>query len=254
MLFGLGKKPSPQEVAVRALCVGAVTARAELEGSIHGGGTEDAMHRCGELKGRINEWARGQGIWRQASQQETRLLDRPLGEWSIKEITSQTNRIEALVALLWALNRAQLGRHDQPCEREAVLARVPVLKDAKDFVNFSALRAPSEIESARNAATFWHWRSRAQVLLRNPQHAPHGQDLPRTIRMAAQTAYTKGYCSQPLDGDFPAFGKPYRELTDSEYSAVSTVSAERHYALNWLCGKAADWDLVPTDTEIPVRA
>jgi hypothetical protein len=29
---------------------------------------------------------------------------------------------------------------------------------------------------------------------------------------------------------------------------VASIARERHRAFNWLCGYAADWDRVPTDT------
>jgi hypothetical protein len=45
-----------------------------------------------------------------------------------------------------------------------------------------------------------------------------------------------------------AYDKPDRALDADEYAAVTSSAAERHYALNWLCGYASDWDRVPTDT------
>ena len=53
-----------------------------------------------------------------------------------------------------------------------------------------------------------------------------------------------------IHDDFPAKGKAYRDLTADEWSEVRSVCAERHYALNWLCGYAPgnDWDHTPTET------
>ena len=50
--------------------------------------------------------------------------------------------------------------------------------------------------------------------------------------------------------DFPAKGKAYRDLTAEEWSELRSITAERHYALNWLCGRAPKnkWDETPTDT------
>jgi hypothetical protein len=44
------------------------------------------------------------------------------------------------------------------------------------------------------------------------------------------------------------FGKPYAELTESEWSTMQSIASERWYGLNWVCGYAMDWDKVPTDT------
>ena len=53
-----------------------------------------------------------------------------------------------------------------------------------------------------------------------------------------------------IDNDFPAMGKAYRELDGREWSEVRSITMERHYALNWLCGLAPNnqWDATPTDT------
>ncbi len=48
----------------------------------------------------------------------------------------------------------------------------------------------------------------------------------------------------------PAFGKPYREITDQEWGQVRSISLERHRGLNWLCGYAPEnrWEKTPTGT------
>jgi hypothetical protein len=33
-----------------------------------------------------------------------------------------------------------------------------------------------------------------------------------------------------------------------EYNLVRSITAERHYALNWICSYSNDWDNVPTPT------
>jgi hypothetical protein len=73
-------------------------------------------------------------------------------------------------------------------------------------------------------------------------------DLDAITQKAAETAYAEGSIAQPIDGDFPAYGKSYRALDAGEYAAVTSRAVERQYALNWLCGYASDWDSVPTDT------
>ena len=51
------------------------------------------------------------------------------------------------------------------------------------------------------------------------------------------------------DEDCAAFGKPYRELTEDEWQMTTSITVERHFALNWLCGYAPNnrWDDTPTD-------
>src|SRR5579871_4960160 len=51
------------------------------------------------------------------------------------------------------------------------------------------------------------------------------------------------------DGDFPAFGNPYWDISEEEYSIATSIAVERHQALNWICGRAPNnrWDETPTD-------
>lgn len=39
-----------------------------------------------------------------------------------------------------------------------------------------------------------------------------------------------------------------RRQEDVDHSEMTSIAIERHYALNWLCGYAEDWDSVPTET------
>jgi hypothetical protein len=53
-----------------------------------------------------------------------------------------------------------------------------------------------------------------------------------------------------IDEDFAVHGKAYRDLSPEEWSEVRSITLERHFALNWLCGYAPNnrWDETPTDT------
>ena len=52
----------------------------------------------------------------------------------------------------------------------------------------------------------------------------------------------------PMRGDFPAYGKVYRHLSQDQLVEAQTIAAERQHALNWLCGLGEGWDDVPLDT------
>ncbi len=68
--------------------------------------------------------------------------------------------------------------------------------------------------------------------------------------MAAEKAAEDGLFDRAIEGDFPAHGRSYAQLTADEWSAVSSIAMERHKALNWLCGYAPGnkWEDTPTDT------
>jgi hypothetical protein len=70
------------------------------------------------------------------------------------------------------------------------------------------------------------------------------------LKMTSSKAAEAGDFEAPIDGDFPAFGKPYRDLTEAEFSVAMSIALERHRALNWLCGYAPGnrGRETPTDT------
>ena len=118
---------------------------------------------------------------------------------------------------------------------------------------------PAEaIDALRSTAELWHWRSRTRQLIEEgPPLQPPPEMLSigmRTyddiVRMAAESAAKDGTIAETKDGDFVALGKPYRSLTADEWSTVRSITIERHFALNWLCGYAPGnrWDETPTDT------
>jgi hypothetical protein len=67
---------------------------------------------------------------------------------------------------------------------------------------------------------------------------------------AAPRAAAGGHIPAPIDEDFPAFGRAYRDLSPEQWSLANSIAVERHFALNWLCGHARGnrWSATPTDT------
>ena len=78
----------------------------------------------------------------------------------------------------------------------------------------------------------------------------HAVDRTDLIRGTAKVAAEKGWIAETMADDFPAFGKPYRDMSQDEWSQVRSISQGRHHALNWLCGYAPenDWDRTPIGT------
>jgi hypothetical protein len=68
------------------------------------------------------------------------------------------------------------------------------------------------------------------------------------IAATAMRGYEQGVLPSPLRGDFRAYGKVYRHLTEEQHSEALSIAVERHHALNWLCGAGTGWDDVPLDT------
>ena len=49
--------------------------------------------------------------------------------------------------------------------------------------------------------------------------------------------FEQGLLPTPMRGDFRAYGKVYRHLAPEQHAEAHSIAAERHHALNWLCGR-----------------
>jgi hypothetical protein len=158
-------------------------------------------------------------------------------------------RVEAVAVLLWALGGLEaLPGYDEPVDH-AIL---------KQPLGDALLRPEAELARARDVAELWHWRGRTRELAeRGPALVPTPKMIEAGIRSyddivraSASLGHERGTLPPPIDGDFAVKGKAYRALSAGEWAAVRSMSAERHFALNWLCGRAPGnrWDETPTDT------
>ena len=60
------------------------------------------------------------------------------------------------------------------------------------------------------------------------------------IAATAMRGYEQGVLPSPLRGDFRAYGKVYRHLTQEQHAEALSIAIERHHALNWLCGAGTE--------------
>jgi hypothetical protein len=150
-------------------------------------------------------------------------------------------RAEALGTLLWALQLQPLPAYDKPFRATDMAAAD--LKEAD-------LRPGEELEAERDAARLWHWRARTSELAAAAplELPPEYATVDQVVAATAMRGYEQGALPSPVRGDFPAFGKVYRQLTPAEHAEAHSIALERHRALNWLCGLGETWDDVPLDT------
>lgn len=187
--------------------------------------------------------------------------ERELAETTIVSMTPQqqinaTWRMEAAQVLMWALELIpQLPPYDTQANHD-LLKQIDTT-DILRFVLSSRLRAEKEIDRARDDAELWHWRSRTRQLIEEGHEfradeqtkAAGFNSYDDIIRFTAQRMAEEGRI-QTVHEDFLAKGKAYRDVDIQEWSEVQSITMERHFALNWLCGYAPgnEWDETPTDT------
>jgi hypothetical protein len=198
------------------------------------------------------------GPWKRwLTRGERIVFEKTADKLSAREQINASWRTEALHVLAWAL---RLQPRLLPYDRQASLKKQvdPGSRDLAAFVRKARLRPRKEIEAARELAEFWHWRSRTRQLHEGKAPlSPSAGMRARGIatyddiaRAAAHAARKRGELKTTCDDDFKALGKAYRDLTSDEWSDVRSITVERHFALNWLCGMAPRnrWDDTPTDT------
>ena len=147
---------------------------------------------------------------------------------------------EALGALLWALELAQMPAYDRAFDARRLLEVDP--EDGE-------LRPADELRRERDAARLWHWRARTAALNEAGALAPPERyaSLDQLVAATAMRGHEQGLLPPPLRGDFGAFGKIYRHLTPPERAEAHAIAAERHHALGWILGRES-WDDVPLDS------
>ena len=150
-------------------------------------------------------------------------------------------RGEGLGALLWALHLAELAPYDRPFDRERLLG-APLAEPR--------LRDRGELESARDTARLWHWRSRMSLLEADPAFRlpPPWRSCQELVAAVAARGHEQGLLPEPVNGDFRALGLVYRWATPPELAELHSIAFERHLALAWVCDSSRDWDDVSLDT------
>ncbi|MBX3432212.1 MAG: DUF4272 domain-containing protein [Pirellulales bacterium] len=213
----------------------------------------DADARCAEFW----EPLRHAGLWDDLALSERDLAETTIVTMDAQQQVNATWRLEAAQVLMWALGLVpRLPPFDTQANHD-LLKQIPT-GGIRRFVSSVCLRSEQEIDQARDDAELWHWRSRTRQLVEDGDEFPASDQLRAAgfntyddiVRVTARNLAEEGRIQATIGEDFPAKGKAYRKLSAVEWSVVRSITMERHFALNWLCGFAPDnkWDETPTDT------
>ena len=191
-------------------------------------------------------------LWSDVEEDERRFLEAGFDQISPQQRIDASWLAESIVCLLWALQIApEMPPYDQEASHESV--KMLPATSIKDLVRQAHLRSQEEIKKQRDIAELWHWRSRTRKLQEQGQlegQVAGGQTIEQIIALSATKAAENGDLPTPIGSDFPALGKPYRDLSFEEFAMLTSIAQERHKALNWLCGYSPTrrWADTPTDT------
>lgn len=192
------------------------------------------------------------GLWDKMDTRERDFLQAGPEEITKRDQIEMSWLAESGVCLCWVLGYVtELPPYDQEAKYEEMnkLPREPL----QVLVRAASLRPAKAIKKQRELAELWHWRSRTRQLQESgemPARLPGGMNIDEVLDMASTRAAADGAFPAAIGGDFPAFGKSYRDLDPEEYSRVTSIAMERHRAFNWVCGYSPDnrWLDTPTDT------
>ncbi len=239
-------------IYIRALCIGVCSTRGRMDLLIQNlKGNKEAILLHEKLQKTLLEWTKNNQLDKRLSRKERDLLYKPLGKLSQQDLVNISWREEALSTLLWAINKIpQIPPYDSESDHKSSIANLHIMGDLDHKINEIKTRSLDEIAKARDIAEGWHWRVRTQQIINEKQKVslPAGITLEKIIEISATEHYKLGEIPTPINNDYPVFKKAFSDMNTEEYSLVKSITFERHYALNWICGYSDNWDTVPTDT------
>lgn len=215
---------------------------------------EDRNSFVKETKARNNSMIQSlhqNGLWDEMTTEERKFMQ-DLPTVDMQQLVNASWLMESAACLLWALGYLdELPPYDSQADVD--LLKLLPAESPQNLTKSATFRTSEEIVKARDVAELWHWRSRTRKLQQRGQfegELPNGLSFEEIIRMTAEGAAGDGVLPKVIDNDFPAFGKPYREISEDEWSMATSIAMERHRAFNWLNGMATKnrWEETPTDT------
>jgi len=243
--------PDQKAAAYRALCLGTLLMRANLEDKLRTGNVTPlpSAQPASMLWEPVKSWLERYSVSAFLSPKEEDLLRKSVGSWSLQELVNSGWRAECLGVVLWALGEIlNMPSYDTQFSAPDLLQRLPMARQPDEFVGRAKLRSSTDISKARDLAELWNWRARTTRVQKSQVNLPPGMTFQQIISNSARQAHKAGMIASPIDNDFPLHGKSFGKLSDEEYENSSSICQERHFALNWLTGHSEDWDDTPTET------
>jgi len=258
--------PDQSTVIDRTLCLSALIGRGTMESAIqlaNGPADSDRFH---EFSHRLSHWLNDQDFTAQFTVDELEALSVAPGTWTEQQHQTQSERVEAIGILRWALSLEDVvPDYDEPfpfpdlqpligwptdaitSSHHGQLANFP--HNGTDLLKgLAQLRPLPALLVQRGAADCWLWR----VNMANHQRAhptpPPGHDYNMLIGIGAEEARVAGAIGRPVKNDFPVQGRPFFDVPEMLQDYCGRLASARHLALDWLCGYATIWDALPVAT------
>jgi hypothetical protein len=212
-------------------------------------------------------WMRREKFWSAATPREQAFLSTHIGTHVRGSLDPTKEWREELSTALWALGGVKrMPGYDEPAAAFTDMAkRLPRIGlPTEGFIQAAQLRAAGVILHERQKAEMWQWRALAWERMARKDF-PEGEELRELraglrekadeenfrlrpmpdgqtlflelIRFSSNHAYQKGLIQRPIQEDFPAFGKRYSTLRNTEVTLLKRYATERLDVLLWMMGE-----------------
>lgn len=191
---------------------------------------------------RLRAWVELSGTRTEMEPEERALADAQLGSLHRQQIVDATWRSEGVAVLAWALGLADLPPHDEQADTEAFAAAIGFVPLAPDATAPTPkLRRADELERVERRLLAIHWR------VRELQVSPGPIDFVRFSQDAWFGAFDL-FGIAIAERDLAVGGAPIARADDDLVRITSSIAAERHQAIAWLCGDDRLYSAVVTST------
>ncbi len=248
---GTGRRypvPDKSRLARRATCLGALVLRGSFESGLRSDCTPDERRMYADSITRLENWLSAKRLLTGLRPEEINLISREAGNWGQADIAAVMGETETLGCLCWALSLARsIPPYDSRFDAKKLLPFLHLMEDNFNIQSAATLRSLDSLLGARSQAQHWDWRATMQDKINRAQKPPPGFKYDQVISFAAKAGYDNGHNDEPLSGDFPAFGKAYRDLTADEFALARNTASARLRSLDWLCGYAPEMSAVKVE-------
>ncbi|MBL8815208.1 MAG: DUF4272 domain-containing protein [Planctomyces sp.] len=231
-------RPTPGRIAQRTLALTAVAARATLELDNMNGGEDLDFHRK-----RIVAWIEELGAGHELEPQEWKVLQRAVGTLEQQDFINAMWRVEGLVVLSWALQLYPMPKYDElvnPSELYSAIGLFDVDAGRRVLAE-PDLRGEEELNAMNKHLLALHWR------IRDFSIRPESMDFVSFSRNCWFGSFDlSGF--RVINGDLAIGDVEISKADPDDLSRMSSLSMERHLAINWLSGNSRIYSETDTST------
>jgi hypothetical protein len=222
------RPPTPKRVARRAVALMGLVARAVIEREVKLGRV--TVDQANGMHGKLLGWLAAVGVETEFEPAEEAVVSAPPGGLAEQDLVDALWRVEGLAVLGWALGRLDLPRYDELVDIDVVWDGMAFMQvpEVKALLARQVVRPRGELETVRQQLLGYHWR------LREFRQAAKAMDF----RAFAKDCRFGSFDVTPfelIDDELAVCGRRIDAAPAEVLDTCSSIAAERHRAINWLC-------------------